>query len=53
MMREQNIVLIGPTQKLPVWRIDASISRLCQTIEQGYRDTMRHRGLERFFARLS
>ncbi|MBI4224823.1 MAG: hypothetical protein HY617_00685 [Candidatus Sungbacteria bacterium] len=51
-MRRKNVAVICPEEKLPVWRIDTRLARLRKTIAQGYEDTMHHKGLERFFARL-
>ncbi len=47
-----NVAVIAPQQKLSQRRIDPSLLRMHQTIDQGYRDAMSHTGLEEFFRKV-
>lgn len=53
LMQEKNIAVICPPADLPMYRIDTSVARLERTIELGYRDVMEHKGLVKFFTRVS
>jgi len=48
----KNIVIVRPTEWLPIWRIDFRVSRLKKVIEQGYKDVIENKSLEKFFERL-
>lgn len=50
--RDRNIVVIQPSSYLPVKRLDVSPHRLSKTIEQGYKDTLECKDLERFWQNL-
>jgi hypothetical protein len=36
-----------------MFRVDTSLQRLKKTIQLGYQDTLRHKGLDAFFAKIS
>jgi predicted patatin/cPLA2 family phospholipase len=49
----KNVAVIQPSRAMPMFRVDTSLQRLKKTIQLGYQDTLRHKGLDAFFAKIS